>query len=73
MTDNEKIEHLKEWVFPVSQLPDVNRGELGEALYSFSECGMFPMDVEVDVATALEIWAIIETVREIGFPNDLRM
>lgn len=73
MTKNEKRERLNEWVFPVSQLPDIDKQQLAEALYSFSECGMFPMDVEVDVATALEIWAIIETVREIGFPNDLRM
>lgn len=46
--------------------------EMSEAMYAGSELGVLPFD-GIDVESALEIWRAVESVRQHGFPTDLRM
>jgi hypothetical protein len=47
---------------------------LFEALYAFSERGLWNMDIEIkDIPEAIRVWAVIEHVRRHGFPDELRM
>lgn len=48
------------------------RKQLADALYSFSELGLFEVG-SVDVSEALRIWAVVEQVRAHGFPDHMRM
>ena len=48
--------------------------DLSEALYTFSELGLWKMDIEIkEVEEAIRVWAVVEKVRRDGFPEDLRM
>jgi hypothetical protein len=54
--------------FPKNRVRDVMEG-----LYTFSELGLFG-DIDVKEAeTAILIWALVEKVRQDGFPRELRM
>ena len=55
-------------------LPDNSdvRDTLAEAMYAGSELGVFSID-DIDVEAALEIWRAVESVRQHGFPTELRM
>jgi hypothetical protein len=46
---------------------------LSNALYSFTELGLLEGIDSLDVETAVQIWAIVQTAKEKGFPDELRM
>jgi hypothetical protein len=61
------------FIKPVEQeFPKERKHELSEACYTFSETNVID-DMSIDEAAALRIWAMVETVRRRGFPNELRM
>jgi hypothetical protein len=51
------------------------RRPLSEALYTFSELGLWKMDIDIkEVEEAVRVWAVVETIRrQKAFPKELRM
>lgn len=58
--------------YPVDPVMDK---ALNEALYTFSELGLWKMDIDIKRAEeAIRVWAVVEAVRRSGaFPQELRM
>ncbi len=48
---------------------------LSNALYTFSELGLWKMDIDIKEAeVAIRVWAVVESVRRAGaFPEELCM
>lgn len=51
------------------------KGALRQALYTFSELGLWKMDIDIKATEeAIRVWAVVEAVRRAGaFPEELRM
>lgn len=47
--------------------------ELDGGLYTFNELGLWGCDIELRPAEALRIWALVEYIRQNGFPSALCM
>lgn len=60
----------RETLFPANL-----RGHLSNGLYTFSELGLWPDDVDsMSSEHALKVWALVESIRQQGrFPEELRM
>lgn len=53
--------------------PGNRSSALAEATYTFSELGLWKMDVTIGAEEAIRVWAVVEQVRLNGFPKTLRM
>lgn len=52
----------------------VDKKQLGDALYSFSERGLWPDNVDsVSIEQTVMCWALIEKLKIAPFPKELRM
>jgi len=52
----------------------VDRKALNAALYSMSELGLWPDNIDsMSNEQAILVWALVERVRREGFPTELRM
>lgn len=70
----EHEEQAEEWVTEVEENYNGDDYALSEALYTFSELGLWKMDIEIkEVEEAIRVWAVVEKVRRDGFPEELRM
>ncbi len=73
MTQEEHKNALLDWIAPQeSMYSDTDDYALANALYAFSETGLFG-DLSIDNTTAVRVWAIVSTIRSNGFPERLRM
>jgi hypothetical protein len=71
MDTDERREQVADF-FNISD-PDLV-GELGEALYSMSELGMWPDSIDsVSVTQAMLCWKVVEKMRRETFPDALKM
>lgn len=77
MSDSEdERETLGEWLEEsYDELGKINMKELADALYAFSERGMWVDSVDsMSVDHALDVWALVETIkREGAFPSEFKM
>lgn len=48
-------------------------GDLDEALHTVNELGLWPDGVVVSEEQALFCWGVVEKMRTVKFPNDLRV
>lgn len=54
--------------------PAERHRDLANALYTFSELGLWKMDIDIKgIEEAIRVWAVVEKVRRDGFPEELRM
>jgi hypothetical protein len=53
--------------------PAKTSAALSNALYAFTELGLLDGIDNLDAETAVQIWAIVETAKTKGFPDELRM
>ncbi len=72
MTPKKHKAELEGWIQPV--MSTYNKSDdrsLGEALYAFREMGLLEEDLDID--TAVRVWAIVASVRKNFFPTVLWM
>lgn len=73
MEREDNRERVLKWSIGVEgEYPIDKKSELSNALYAFSELGLFE-DLSIDPPLALMVWAVVEKVRREGFPDELRM
>lgn len=64
---------LEKFIDGAPEVPG-DRSNLGSALYSMSELGLWPDEVDsVSVEQACLIWKLVQQVAANGFPKELRM
>ena len=77
MGPDEHRKKAEEFIRPVEAECPTDRefqSDLNNALYAFSELGLWKMDIDIKRAEeAVRVWALVESVRRKGFPSDLGM
>jgi hypothetical protein len=59
---------------PVSTVSNLEGGSLAEALYTLSECGLWPDNIDsISTEQAIMCWMVIEKLRVSDFPENLWM
>jgi hypothetical protein len=74
--DDSRDQHRRKMMAFVASgdTPDVDGRNLGNALYTMGELGLFADDVDsVSTEQAIRIYKLISAVMLNGFPNDLKM
>lgn len=76
MTRQEKHIAMQKWIasFGAECAPEVQPGDLSEALYAISELGLWPDNVDsVSRLQALTCWQLVERLRKERLPDALKM
>jgi hypothetical protein len=66
---------LEKLVTPLETgFPPAKARELSNAIYAFDELRLWPEDIEIKSnKLAIRIWALVEHVRQNGFPENLKL